>query len=149
MDQPDHCTSVNTETLSNGLEISPSHIKLGQQTWAVAHIKSIVIKPAASGTGILVGAFFTCIWLMGVVAALEVGSVTFAVFCLLLAGVAALIAHASWVGINSLAVSIKTDLLMKVVFVSQDKKEAERVKGLLERAIANHTRTKRTQGKTS
>lgn len=130
---------IRAETFSNGLEITASHVQLGDQTWAVGQIKEVEIGPAASGIGMIVCGLLLLFFIMVLFAALIDGSAGAAIGLLFMSIACGYGVYASWIGVNSEQVWLKTGIIPAVIFRSTDKAEARRVKTLLERAIAQQT----------
>lgn len=132
---------IGSERFSNGLEITASHVRLRNQTWAVGQIKKIGISPVASGIGIIICGVLSVFFASTFFSALGGGKNGVAVVLLLLASWCGYGVYSSWVGFNSTQVWLITGTLPTFIFKSRDKAEVQRVKEALERAIAHHTPT--------
>lgn len=131
-------TSVRPETFSNGLEITASHVRLGDQTWAVHQIKRVGIGRAASGEGMVIyGFLFLALGAISLISLVE-GAAVFAIILLVITAWCGYGVYSSWDGFNSAQVWLQTGALPVFVFKSRDIEEAQRVKQILEKAIARH-----------
>ncbi|WP_431692126.1 DUF6232 family protein [Rhizobium giardinii] len=137
---------MSVQTFSNGLEISKGHVRLGEQTWAVGMIRSVGIGPAGTGLGIVFcGALALCFG-FGTIHSLFSGGIGRVTTGLVLTSLCAYGAYASYKAATSSRVWIKTGLAADFVFKSRDKAEAEKVKAVLEEALAAHRPSLPTEG---
>ena len=135
MNKPSTKTAVRSERFSNGLVISPSHVSLGVQTWAVGQIKRVGVSPAASGIGMIVCGLLLLLFMSAIFTSDGGAPGLFALFALLCAyGI-----YSSWVGVNTTQVWLQTGLTPTFIFKSRNTAEAYRVKVCLEQMIAQHT----------
>lgn len=120
------------------LEITGSHIRLGDKTWAVSQIKQVVTLKAGSfflGSLSLIILFIALVVIINTPPATGMG----VLFVLILFVALGFMIRSSWISSRTTWVCIKTGLIPVTIFQSTNQEEALNVRSAVERAIAEHT----------